>query len=508
MQKDLKRLVAYSSVAHLGFIVLGTFALTTPGHDRAACCRWSTTALSHRRAVPPRRLDLRAAPHPRDLRAQRPAEGRADLRRRVHAGDALVDRPARPQRLRRRVPRPHRHVPHRPLVGGRRRHRRDPRRPLPALGLPAGVPRRAHEANRHFPELQLARRGWSSLPLVALIVFIGVYPKPVLDRIQPSVDRLIAHVRGQDRLPSSRPSASRQRERLTSCCAQAAPPFIGPDGPAGTRSRPLIMLVGGGLVLLVLSALLPGRWPRGGYAIFTAVVAGIAAIVSPSCCGTTCRTTGPRAWSLAAPSASTGSRCSSPSSSASPCSHRAVPRRLPAPRGLDGRRVLRPDAHVGLGRRGHGVGQRPHRAVPRPRDAVDRALRPGRQPPAPHRVARRRASSTSCSAASRRRSSSTASPSSTAPPGRPTWTKIVDFLAKNVLLEQRPAAGRHRAPARRLRLQGGGRAVPLLDARRVPGRARRRSPGSWPRPRRRPAFAALLRVFVVGFASYETTGSR
>ncbi len=29
MQKDLKRLVAYSSVAHLGFIVLGTFAITT-----------------------------------------------------------------------------------------------------------------------------------------------------------------------------------------------------------------------------------------------------------------------------------------------------------------------------------------------------------------------------------------------------------------------------------------------------------------------------------------------
>src|SRR5690606_12909893 len=29
MQKDLKRLVAYSSVAHLGFIVLGTFAITS-----------------------------------------------------------------------------------------------------------------------------------------------------------------------------------------------------------------------------------------------------------------------------------------------------------------------------------------------------------------------------------------------------------------------------------------------------------------------------------------------
>src|SRR5205807_8337172 len=31
MQRDLKRLVAYSSVAHLGFIVLGTFALTRQG---------------------------------------------------------------------------------------------------------------------------------------------------------------------------------------------------------------------------------------------------------------------------------------------------------------------------------------------------------------------------------------------------------------------------------------------------------------------------------------------
>jgi NADH-quinone oxidoreductase subunit M len=32
------------------------------------------------------------------------------------------------------------------------------------------------------------------LPLVAMIVFLGVYPRPVLDRIQPSVDRLIGHV--------------------------------------------------------------------------------------------------------------------------------------------------------------------------------------------------------------------------------------------------------------------------------------------------------------------------
>ena len=29
---------------------------------------------------------------------------------------------------------------------------------------------------------------------IGLIVFIGIYPKPLLDRIEPSVDRLITHV--------------------------------------------------------------------------------------------------------------------------------------------------------------------------------------------------------------------------------------------------------------------------------------------------------------------------
>ena len=32
------------------------------------------------------------------------------------------------------------------------------------------------------------------VPLLAAIVFLGVYPKPVLDRIQPSVDAVLAHV--------------------------------------------------------------------------------------------------------------------------------------------------------------------------------------------------------------------------------------------------------------------------------------------------------------------------
>jgi NADH-quinone oxidoreductase subunit M len=47
--------------------------------------------------------------------------------------------------------------------------------------------------NRHFPEMNW-REGLVMAPLLGLIVFLGIYPKPVLERMQPSVDRLIEHV--------------------------------------------------------------------------------------------------------------------------------------------------------------------------------------------------------------------------------------------------------------------------------------------------------------------------
>jgi NADH-quinone oxidoreductase subunit M len=39
--------------------------------------------------------------------------------------------------------------------------------------------------------------------LIALIVFLGVYPKPFLERVEPSVDRLIEHVEARtgERIP-------------------------------------------------------------------------------------------------------------------------------------------------------------------------------------------------------------------------------------------------------------------------------------------------------------------
>jgi NADH-quinone oxidoreductase subunit M len=38
------------------------------------------------------------------------------------------------------------------------------------------------------------REGLVLAPLIGVIVFMGIYPKPVLERMEPSVDRLIEHV--------------------------------------------------------------------------------------------------------------------------------------------------------------------------------------------------------------------------------------------------------------------------------------------------------------------------
>ena len=54
---------------------------------------------------------------------------------------------------------------------------------------------------------------------MSLIVFLGVYPKPVLERIEPAVDRLLTHVEGNvEDFERPEPAAPVQRagvEQLT-----------------------------------------------------------------------------------------------------------------------------------------------------------------------------------------------------------------------------------------------------------------------------------------------------
>lgn len=46
------------------------------------------------------------------------------------------------------------------------------------------------EANAKISDMN-RREGWLMAPLIVLIVFLGVYPNPVLDRVQPSVERVL-----------------------------------------------------------------------------------------------------------------------------------------------------------------------------------------------------------------------------------------------------------------------------------------------------------------------------
>ena len=192
MQKDLKRLVAYSSVAHLGFIVLGTFALTTQGLEGGLLQNInhgiSTGALfllvgmiSDRR-------------HTREIAALKGLQKVAPVFAGVFTlvmlssigvpglngfvGEFLV------------------------LIGSFQTYRwwtvvATVGVILAALYLLWAYQRVFHgepdEANSEFTEMRW-KEGLVLAPLLGLIVFLGVYPKPVLDRMEPSVDALIQHV--------------------------------------------------------------------------------------------------------------------------------------------------------------------------------------------------------------------------------------------------------------------------------------------------------------------------
>jgi NADH-quinone oxidoreductase subunit M len=192
MQKDLKRLVAYSSVAHLGFIVLGTFALTTQGIQGGLLQNVnhgvSTGALFLLVGMISDRRHTREIAHLKGLQKAAPAFAAVFMVVMMSSiglpglngfvGEFLV------------------------LVGSFLTRRwwtvvAAVGVILAALYLLWAYQRvfqgEPDEENRRFPEMSW-REGLVMAPLVGLIVFLGVYPRPVLDRMEPSVDRLIEHV--------------------------------------------------------------------------------------------------------------------------------------------------------------------------------------------------------------------------------------------------------------------------------------------------------------------------
>jgi len=99
----------------------------------------------HRRPLPDRRHAVGSPAHAAHRRVRRPEERDAASGRRVPHRHAVVDRPARPERLRRRVPDPARRVPLESDAGGVRGDRRDPVGDLHAVDVPARELRRRDE---------------------------------------------------------------------------------------------------------------------------------------------------------------------------------------------------------------------------------------------------------------------------------------------------------------------------------------------------------------------------
>ncbi len=155
MQRDLKRLVAYSSVAHLGFIILGIFSLTTQGIEGGVL-----QMVNHGISTPALFLLVGLIYERRHTRQIAELSGLQKVAP-IFAGvftlvmfssiglPGLNGFPGEFLIAARRFQ-------GRPVVVGRRGDRCHPRRALPAVGLPADLPRtRSPRRTASFRELRL-----------------------------------------------------------------------------------------------------------------------------------------------------------------------------------------------------------------------------------------------------------------------------------------------------------------------------------------------------------------
>ncbi|HVT20399.1 MAG TPA: NADH-quinone oxidoreductase subunit M [Mycobacteriales bacterium] len=200
-QKDLKRLVAYSSVSHFGFIALGVFAFTTQAGSGATLYMvnhgFSTGALFLVVGFLASRRGSRMVDDFGGVAKVAPWLGAMVL----IAGLSALSLPGLSTFVSEFLV----------LAGTFTVHRWFAVVAIAGIVLAAVyalwmVQRTVHgpvtAAVEHFRDLSV-REAWVIAPVMLAIVFLGVNPKPLLDRINPSVERVNVQVRDHDPLPTA-----------------------------------------------------------------------------------------------------------------------------------------------------------------------------------------------------------------------------------------------------------------------------------------------------------------
>lgn len=192
MQKDLKRLVAYSSIAHLGFIILGTFSFTEQGISGGLL-----VAINHGISTGALFLLVGWIYERRHTRSIAELSGLQSVAP-IFAGVFTVVMLSSIG-----VPGLNGFVgEYLSLIGAFAGARwwavvAATGVILAALYLLWAYQRVFHgpvdDANRSFGELRFTE-GLVIAPLIGLIFFLGIYPAPMLERMEPSVQAIIEHI--------------------------------------------------------------------------------------------------------------------------------------------------------------------------------------------------------------------------------------------------------------------------------------------------------------------------
>ena len=249
VQRDMKKLIAYSSVAHMAFVTFGLFAFNRQGIEGAMMVMLShglvSGALFLCVGVIYDRLHTREIDRYGGL-----AEQHAGLRLAVHALHHGQRRPAGHQQLRRRIPEPGRHLPGVELGGDRRDDRHHPRRGLHALPLLAHLLRRrsATPTPRRCPTCRRANGGCLA-PIAAAVLWMGIYPESFIRPMRNDVGRLLDAARAASRplaishLTLGKAAAAREHGAEQRIDAPRSPPIL-----------PELILSIGGIVLMLVAA--------------------------------------------------------------------------------------------------------------------------------------------------------------------------------------------------------------------------------------------------------------